>query len=92
MARSHSRGNKKQLEASRGAECFGCSRAFAAKAVVDWRDEWVSPETNNRVPRWTALCPECGEPTVIGDASGLLEDQAFVAIVRHMLNEEGAAL
>jgi len=84
----HSRGNRKEIEASKRAECFSCGDAFAAKEVSDWTDEWTSPEQQNRVPRWTALCPECGEPTVIGDASGLLVMQDYGIILRHVIQSQ----
>ena len=78
----HSTGNRKEIEASRDAECFSCCARFDAHDISDWKDEWTSPERQNRVPRWSAKCPECGKPTVIGDASGLLGKPYYTVIIR----------
>jgi hypothetical protein len=86
----HSKGNRKEIEASRLAECFSCCRKFFAKQVSEWKDEWTSPERQNRVPRWTAKCPECGQPTVIGDASGLLGSQYYAVTINHFMQERHA--
>ena len=83
---SHSRGNREEIEASTGAQCYSCSDVYGAETISEWRDEWVSPETQNRVPRWSAICPTCGQVTVVGDASGLLKDQAAVAVLRSYLD------
>jgi hypothetical protein len=86
----HSRGNRKEIEASKFAECFSCCRKFFAKQVADWKDEWTSPERQNRVPRWTAKCPQCGKPTVIGDASGLLGSQYYAVTINQFMQERHA--
>ena len=86
----HSTGNRKEIESSKRSECFSCCTAFFAKDVSDWKDEWTSPERQNRVPRWTAKCPKCGNPTVIGDASGLLGDQAYAVYINHIMQERHA--
>ncbi|HET7282376.1 MAG TPA: hypothetical protein VFI67_08645 [Sphingomicrobium sp.] len=86
----HSRGNRKEIEASKRAGCFSCGDAFPAKEIVEWRDEWTSPEKQNRVPRWSAICPECGKATVIGDASGLLTMQDYGMILKHLMQERHA--
>ena len=89
-ARAHAKGNRKEIEASKYAGCFSCCHVFDSNAVTDWRDEWVSPETQNRVLRWTAICPRCNETTVVGSASGLLEDQAYLPIIQGFLNDSYA--
>ena len=43
-----------------------------AKEIESWQDEWTAPEKQNRVNRWSAKCPHCGEATVIGSSTGLL--------------------
>ena len=80
----HTIGNRKEVEASKYAECISCVSYFKSKEVVDWRDEWDSPEKQNRAKRWTAKCPRCAAAAVIGDASGLLDDQTF-AVSAHSL-------
>jgi len=49
---------------------------------VAWHDEWNAPEKQNRVQRWTALCPRCHQPSVIGSSTGLLDDQAYEPVVK----------
>ena len=89
-ARAHSTGNRKEIEASKWGECFSCCGGFRAKEVTRWKDEWTSPERQNRVPRWSAVCPECGMPTVIGDASGLLGSQHYTVVLKSFINERHA--
>ena len=86
----HSTGNRKEMEASKQAECFSCCARFAAKEVSDWKDEWTSPERQNRVPRWSAKCPKCGKATVIGDASDLLGSQYYAVTINHFIQERHA--
>jgi hypothetical protein len=89
-ARRHSTGNRKEIEDSKRAECFSCCGAFPAKRVSQWKDEWTSPERQNRVPRWSAICPECGKPTVIGDASGLLGAQHYTVLIKDFMQDRHA--
>ena len=86
-ARSHMRGNRKEIEQSNRAECASCCAAFDAKSVKDWKDEWVGPDTSNRVKRWTAICPKCGETSVIGSASGIIRDQAYIVILHDAMSQ-----
>lgn len=84
--RRHTTANRAEVEASKRAQCISCLDAFAAKTVTDWHDEWTAPEKQNRVKRWTAKCPSCGKPTVVGDASGILSQH--YAVVRQQLLAE----
>ena len=84
----HSTGNRREIEASKYAGCLSCCAKFKANEVVDWKDEWISPEKQNRVHRWTAECPLCGEPTVIGSASGLLEQSAYLPVLNGFLKDQ----
>ena len=86
----HSTGNRKEIEASKHAECFSCCAVFSAREVSEWKDEWTSPERQNRVPRWSAICPECGKATVIGDASGLLGKQYYTVVIRDFMQDRHA--
>jgi len=82
----HSTGNRDEIEASKYAGCAGCCATFDAKDVQAWQDEWSTPEKQNRVKRWTAKCPSCGKPSVIGSSTGLLDNQAYLPVVNHALN------
>ena len=86
----HSMGNRKEIEASKVAECFSCCAKFRAKEVSDWKDEWTSPERQNRVARWSAKCPKCMKATVIGDASGLLGSSYYAVTINHFMQERYA--
>ncbi len=85
-ASDHSTGNRNVVEASRYAGCTSCCAVFGSTEVVSWRDEWVNSEQKHSMKRCTARCPRCDRPTVIGSASGLLEDQAYLAIVHDLTN------
>ena len=84
-------GNRQEIEASKYAGCVSCCATFDAKHVEDWRDEWTASEKQNRVRRWTAKCPQCGQPTVIGSSTGLLDDQAYLPVVKHILRSTSQA-
>lgn len=81
----HITGNRKEIEQSKYAECIACCAVFDAKEVQSWRDEWTSPEKQNRVNRWTALCPRCTKPSVVGSCTGLLDDPAYIPFVNTLL-------
>lgn len=85
--RRHTTANRAEIEASKQAECVSCLDVFAAKAVKDWHDEWTSPEKQNTVKRWKAKCPNCGKPTVVGDASGLLT-QHYSVVIHDLIAEQ----
>ena len=84
-AMRHSTGNRQEIEASKYAGCLSCCTTFDARDIVDWQDEWTAPEKRNRVQRWTAKCPRCGRPMVIGSVTGLLDNQAYLPVVSDML-------
>jgi hypothetical protein len=79
----HTVGNRGEIEASKSAGCVSCCAEFSTKEVQEWQDEWTTPARQNRVKRWTAICPRCGEPTLVGSATGLLEDQAFLPVINY---------
>lgn len=83
-AREHSNGNRTEIEASRYAGCTSCCAVYASTEVTSWKDEWTRPEYRSRGERWTAECPRCGEPAVIGSASGLLDDQGYLPIIHEL--------
>ena len=89
-ARSHSTGNRLEIERSKFAKCFSCGGSFKSSAVTDWKDEWTAPEKTNRVKRWSAKCPECGAPTVLGDASGLFVAQYYLPVLMSFIEDKNA--
>ena len=85
----HTIGNRKEIELSKFAGCVSCCARFDAVEIVSWQDEWNLPEKHNRVQRWTALCPRCEQPSVIGSSTGLLDDQAYEPMIK-LINESAA--
>jgi hypothetical protein len=85
--RRHTTGNRSEIEASKYAGCVACLKSFPAKKVQTWKDEWTSPEKQNRVKRWSAKCPNCGEATVIGDSTGLLS-QHYAVVVHDIIERQ----
>ena len=83
--RRHTVWNRSAIEASGFAGCVSCCTRFPVKEIRDWRDEWTAPEKHNRVKRWSALCPNCGQASVIGSSTGLLADEGYEPIVNAIL-------
>ncbi len=81
----HTIGNRKEIEASKFAGCVSCCVRFDAQDVTEWRDEWNAPVKQNKVRRWTAKCPHCGQTSVIGSSTGLLDDQAYEPVVKSII-------
>lgn len=62
-AHAHSIRHFDEITRSTSCGCFYCLYIFAPSDIVRWIDE---RDNSGR----TALCPECGIDSVIGDASG----------------------
>ena len=61
--KSHSLNNEIEILRSKKCGCFFCVKTFDARKVSQWESG-----TNGGA---SAICPECGMATVIGDASGV---------------------
>ena len=59
LAHKHSANHRDELSNSRACGCFYCCTIFKATDIDDWCDDGK-----------TAICPNCGIDSVIGDASG----------------------
>ncbi|MBB4371524.1 hypothetical protein GGD63_004322 [Bradyrhizobium sp. cir1] len=59
--------NRAEIERSQLCGCFYCKQTFAPDRIVEWVDEDS-----------TALCPECGIDSVLGDASGVQINRSFL--------------
>lgn len=86
--REHTVGNQREIENSKYAGCVSCCHLFEPKQIKEWRDEWTTPERQNRVKRWSAKCPRCGKATVIGSSTGLLDNQAYLPVTKLILEEQ----
>jgi hypothetical protein len=83
--RRHTTGNRQVIEESKFAGCVRCCARFDADEITEWQDEWNAPEKQNRVVRWSAKCPRCGQPSVVGSSTGLLDDPAYEPTVKLIL-------
>lgn len=58
-AHRHSINNRLEVMRSALCACFDCLATFPSSTITGWTDDGD-----------TALCPRCGNDTVIGDAAG----------------------
>lgn len=70
-AHRHSSRHRDEITASTQCGCFQCCATFPPEQIVDWTDDGD-----------TALCPQCGIDTVIGDRSGFPVSRAFLSSMR----------
>jgi hypothetical protein len=56
--------------------CFYCTAQYPPEKIVDWIDEDLAGQGQ------TALCPECGIDSVIGDKSGFDVSLEFLIEMR----------
>lgn len=68
-----------QIQASNMCGCCHCLQTFPPDAVVAWTglhfDELDDPEA---IQRQTALCPLCGNESVLGNGAGFPVDPDFL--------------
>ena len=64
VAHSKSIHHRNDIIASNVCGCFYCKQTFKPETIKEWTDE------DEPVERQTALCPNCGIDSVIGDRSG----------------------
>jgi len=67
-AHKHCSRHRPELWASTLCGCFFCLETFIVDEITDWTDKGD-----------TALCPNCGIDSVIGDAAGFPETPDFLA-------------
>jgi hypothetical protein len=65
LAHRHSIDHRAEILASGSCGCFYCCAIFPPARIRAWTDAIGSGEGQ------TALCPECGIDSVIGDCSGI---------------------
>lgn len=63
-AHKHCSKHRQEILNSKLCGCFYCESVFKPSEITEWTDE----DENNRGQ--TALCPECGIDSVIGEKSG----------------------
>jgi hypothetical protein len=78
-AHRHSDHHRAEILASRSCGCFHCGAIFPPTRIEDWTDE---PDEGAEGEEQTAICPECGIDSVIGDESGFPITAAFLSRMR----------
>ncbi len=74
--------NEKQIKNSQVCGCFYCNSIFNPEDVVQWCD-------NDGRGAPTALCPNCGIDSVIGDACGMEITPSFLKLMNLQFFGEG---
>jgi len=78
-AHRHCSGHRSEILASRSCGCFYCLSIFSPEQIAIWID-W--PDDDDEREGQTALCPECGIDSVIGDRSGFPITRTFFGQMR----------
>lgn len=70
-AHKHSSNHRAEVEASRVCGCFHCLKTFSPTRIAEWID-WPDGTAEDRESDQgaTAMCPDCGIDSVLGDKSG----------------------
>ena len=71
-AHKHSRNHRAEVLASETCGCFYCISLFPPDAIDQWADSRKGGSAQ------TALCPNCGIDSVIGDRSGFPITRPFL--------------
>jgi hypothetical protein len=71
-AHKHSSKHRSEVLASQSCGCFHCRAVFPPSEITRWVDE------DSTGVGQTAMCPRCHIDAVIGSASGLTLDGAFL--------------
>lgn len=82
-AHQHSSYNRIALSQSKTCGCFDCMEIFSPTLIEDYVEE---------EPDDTAICPFCGNDSIIGDKSGYPITSAFLKRMRRRWCESGAGL
>jgi hypothetical protein len=77
----HTRENREEVLASETCVCLKCCSTFSPDEITDWTGE-DRHHHHKREQSPTAVCPHCGEATVIGDRSGLKVSPATMEALR----------
>jgi hypothetical protein len=64
IAHKYSSNHRAELEKDRICGCFDCLRIFSPSEIEEWVPETMDGECV------TAVCPYCGDDSIIGESSG----------------------
>ncbi|UVI39905.1 cytoplasmic protein [Qipengyuania spongiae] len=84
--------NRTLLRESKECGCFHCESIFSPSSIEEWIEETQGSYSEAPDP-FTALCPDCGIDSVLGDACPYpVTDPAFLHAMRlHWFGEKEAA-
>ena len=91
-AHKHAACHRNEILASKECGCFYCETVFAPSSIEEWIEE-TSGNFGASPDPFTALCPDCGVDSVLGDASPFpATDPVFLSAMNKMwFGEEEAA-
>jgi len=75
-AHKHAINHREEILQSKICECFDCVKTFSPNLVKHWTDKQWHPKGA------TALCPCCGNNSVIGDKSAFRLSEHFLEKMR----------
>src|SRR5436189_5299614 len=76
-AHNHSADHRAEIIASTLCGCFYCRTTFKPAQITEWVDGRADGQGQ------TALCPECGIDSVIGDKAGFDLTPQFLSTMHH---------
>ncbi|WFL78608.1 cytoplasmic protein [Altererythrobacter arenosus] len=84
--------NRTLVSESKECGCFHCESVFSSSRIDEWIEETQGSYSEAPDP-FTAVCPDCGIDSVLGDACLYpVTDPAFLHAMRlHWFGEEEAA-
>lgn len=84
LAHTFSNNHKKALSSEQRCGCFYCQTIFSSKDILDWLED------DNPCDRLgTALCPNCGIDSVIGESSGFEITTDFLRAMNYKWFQSG---
>lgn len=86
-AHKHSIFNRSELESSIICGCFYCKGIFEPKKIYKWHKECRASKISGEKKEDTALCPQCGIDSVIGDVSNFPINEHFLEEMRERFFE-----
>jgi len=71
--------NWRQIQSSTMCGCCNCLKTFVPQEIVAWAGlSFDQPDDPEAIDQQTALCPRCGDESVLGNGSGFPVDPAFL--------------
>jgi hypothetical protein len=82
-AHAHSSRHRSEIEGSEMCGCFHCLAVFKSSSIAEWIDREQVDHLHGEIDDGcTAICPDCGIDSVIGDASQYPITRDFLMAMR----------